>query len=338
NHHRRPTYPLANTSRKKPRRWPLVLRFYKGAIHSAILLPVLLHSLFTVLVVYVDGRLGPNQKIGLPSSIIPSLSIVVGLMLVFRNQTSYDRFWTGRQLLTDCCASVRNLVRSFLTNCSAPPPSHNPNPTPNTPSTPDSSIANLKSSTTAAERADTETAVRLLLAMLYAIKHVLRAEYSTSTHPDLSPLLPPTMTTHEDRGLGLPLQLSLHLEAYIRRAYTRGWVHGPQASQLSVQLNSLMTCYGRMEAIRTTPIPVAHLIHTKQVLALYAGVLPFSLVDEFGWWSVPIVALIAFTLYGIDGIGSQLEDPFGYDRNDIRMDGILEDAKTEVLVLLEEWR
>ena len=45
-----------------------------------------------------------------------------------------------------------------------------------------------------------------------------------------------------------------------------------------------------------------------------------------------------FTLYGIDGIGSQLEDPFGYDRNDIRMDAIVEDIRSEIMVLLEEWR
>lgn len=43
------------------------------------------------------------------------------------------------------------------------------------------------------------------------------------------------------------------------------------------------------------------------------------------WWAVPIVVLVMFTLYGIDGIGNQLEDPFGYDRNDIKMDAIVEE-------------
>ena len=56
------------------------------------------------------------------------------------------------------------------------------------------------------------------------------------------------------------------------------------------------------------------------------------------WWAVPIVILVMFTLYGIDGIGSQLEDPFGFDRNDIRMDAIVEDIRIEIMVLLDEWR
>ena len=57
-----------------------------------------------------------------------------------------------------------------------------------------------------------------------------------------------------------------------------------------------------------------------------------------GWWAVPVVTLVIFTLYGIDGIGSQLEDPFGYDRNDIKMDAIVEDIRLEISVLLEEWK
>lgn len=56
------------------------------------------------------------------------------------------------------------------------------------------------------------------------------------------------------------------------------------------------------------------------------------------WWAVPIVVLVTFTLYGIDGIASQLEDPFGFDRNDIRMDSIVEDIREEIAVMIEEWK
>ena len=93
-HARTPTgsnFPLYHSHRKKPRRWPLVLRFIKGAIHVDITIPVVLHASFAAVIAYIDVI--REDHIGLPSSIIPSLSIVVGLMLVFRNQTSYDRFW-----------------------------------------------------------------------------------------------------------------------------------------------------------------------------------------------------------------------------------------------------
>lgn len=79
-------------------------------------------------------------------------------------------------------------------------------------------------------------------------------------------------------------------------------------------------------------------IHQKQVLALFGMILPFALVSQVAWWAVPIVVLVTFTLYGIDGIASQLEDPFGHDKNDIRMDSIVEDIREEIAVMVEEWK
>lgn len=284
--------------------------------------------MWTALIVFID-KYSPLVTLHLPASITSSLSIVVGLLLVFRNQRSYYRFWSGTEHLTTINACVRNLARSFLTCC----------------------YAAGKPEASASEFAETEDAVRVLLAIVYAVKNTLRFEWGTSVgapdleegsgmlRPELKALLPSNChRALEYEGLGMPLQLSIAVEAYIKRAHDRGWVHSPQASQLSVQLNTLVAAYSALETIRLTPIPVAYLIHTQQVLALFGCVLPFAFVDEFGWWSIPMVALVNFTLYGIEGIAGQLEDPFGYDRNDIKMDDIVEDVRVEIEVLLQEWR
>ncbi|KAL8816347.1 MAG: hypothetical protein Q9223_004630, partial [Gallowayella weberi] len=255
---------------------------------------VFLHTVFAVLIVALDHNV---QDLGLPASIIPSLSIVVGLMLVFRNQTSYNRFWDGRNHLTVIITSIRNLTRSFLANSH-----HHP----------------------LADRLETDRIIRILIAILYATKNHLRAgwgaEYipgpdmTTAVTPmmdECADLLPKGLYGCDDRGLGLVLQLTVFVEQYIKKGTDRGWFHAPQASQMQVQLNGLVDAYGRMETIRLTPIPIAHLIHQKQVLALFGGVLPFALVDKMDYWAIPVVSLVMFTLYGIDGIGSQLEDPFG---------------------------
>ncbi|KAF2104898.1 UPF0187-domain-containing protein [Rhizodiscina lignyota] len=437
----RPTFPLSHSTRKKPRRWPLVLRVWKGSIHWEILPAVLLHAAFTTLIVWLEEH--RNAHLSLPGTIVPSLSIVVGLMLVFRNGTSYDRFWAGRNHLTTIVTSVRNLSRTFLV-CSAP----------------FACGEDEDEHEHEVERQDTETTVRILIAILYAVKHNLRAEWRSHSPPppsrastitsnpgggtprhhsrnpsggvkrpklfrnesgmsifhgaglpqsfytdeentsspkltnfnpfrrgDQTPrspgddlrrsallhhadsglgnmsssastlfnintsipqaqrpyryggLLPEGLGDFEDRGLSLPIQLSVLVESYIHRQVRRGRLTPPQAaSQLGPQLNTLVDAFARMETIRTTPLPVAHLIHTKQVLTLYLIVLPFTMVADMSWWAIPIVALVAFTLYGIEGIGRQLEDPFGYDRNDIKLDGIVEDARVEGMVLLGEWR
>ncbi|KAI9667437.1 MAG: hypothetical protein M1821_000252 [Bathelium mastoideum] len=352
------TYPLSYSSRHKPRRWPLVLRFVKGAIHGEIVIPVVLHSAWAALIVYLNNV--TDGDFALPNGIIPSLSIVVGLMLVFRNQTSYDRFWTGRQQLTAIITGVRNLTRSFL--LSSYPPDR---------------------AATTVERAETDHAVCSLIAMLYAVKNHLRAEWGSSFStfhsqdssaeeirsvrtatrhtfsnflsnairapaPPISPslALPPSYTTiltpHFThllrRGLSLPLSLTLTLERHINYMQRHLGLAPPIASSLSGQVSALTASFSAMETIRLTPLPVAHLIHTKQVLALYCCVIPLGLVADMNYWAIPVALVVCFTLYGIEGIGRQLEDPFGRDRNDIRMDDIVEDVRVEVEVMLDEWR
>ncbi|KAK2748120.1 hypothetical protein FQN57_001244 [Myotisia sp. PD_48] len=336
-HFRRATHPFRKSHRTKPRRWPLVLRFIKGAIHGAILIPVLCHALFTVLVVCLDKYV--YDSLGLPPTIIPSLSIVVGLILVFRNQTSYNRFWDGRNSLNAINGAIRNLTRSILVNS-----------------------INKDGPLSTAEKQDIERTIRIIIAFPYAVKHYVRAEWGTargairstpnlinnmengegiigsSVKQEFISLLPPGFEAHEEDGLGLPLQLTFFMESFLKRGLQRGWYDPPGASQMGNQINAMIDAYGKMETIKLTPIPIAHLIHQKQVLALFGCVLPFAMVDDMGWWAIPIVSLVIFTLYGIEGIGSQLEDPFGYDRNDIKMDAIVEDERVEIEAVLSEWR
>ena len=184
------------------------------------------------------------------------MSIVVGLMLVFRNQTSYNRFWEGRNHLTTIITSVRNLRRSFLTS------SYN--------NRVDTDGSNPKR---AAEHADTESAVKHLLAILFATRNHLRADWGafsdmspqghriafTELSADFEDLRPPGLIGYSHKGLGVTLQFCALVESYIQRGMKRGWWHAPQAGQLTQQVNHIVDAYGKMETIRLTPVPVAHL-------------------------------------------------------------------------------
>jgi putative membrane protein len=113
-----------------------------------------------------------------------------------------------------------------------------------------------------------------LIAILYATKNHLRADWGakiipgtsispntgTSTLiPEYAELLPKSLKRLDDGGVGLPLQLTFLVEQYIKRCFVKGVFHGPQTIQMQVQLNTLTDAYGRMETIRLTGIPVAHL-------------------------------------------------------------------------------
>lgn len=74
-HFRAGTHPFMLSSRKKPRRLPLVFRFIKGAIHGAILIPVFCHAVFTAIVVVLDRHV--FNTVGLPSTIVQKTQLFV---------------------------------------------------------------------------------------------------------------------------------------------------------------------------------------------------------------------------------------------------------------------
>lgn len=183
-------------------------------------------------------------------------------MLVFRNQTSYNRFWDGRNGMASVQTSVRNLVRTITTNSYSA-------------ATGTDASGAARRVLTATEKEDIERTVRILMAIPYAVKNHLRAEWGaafvgTSLHDvvddgsavfnsDYAGLLPVGLQGHEDEGLSLPFQLTFFVDSFIKRGVDRGWFHAPGASQMQAQLNSMMDVYGKMETIKLTPIPVAHL-------------------------------------------------------------------------------
>ncbi|KAF8866910.1 hypothetical protein BDZ45DRAFT_610181 [Acephala macrosclerotiorum] len=362
---RQSTYPLANSSRKKDRRWPLVLRFSKGSIHSAIIFPVFIHSLLTALIVWINQHI--SRDFNLPSTIIPSLSIVVGLMLVFRNQTAFQRFWDGRCQFNVVTTSVRCLARQFLVLVPAPSMQSslpgfytvvsNDSMIPKSMRNSQNILADRgpSSGEVVLSRSDeikTIETVNILIAMLYTIKNHLRAEWGVALSPGTSltengqestsdeykDLLPPGLKGYEHRGLGLTLELATFVEKFINHGVQKTWFHNAASSAMLGELNAIVKAYGNMEVIRLVPIPVAHLIHHKQTLALFCGILPFAMASEMDWWAVPLVAFVSFTLYGIEGIAQTYEDPFGVAKIDINMDDIVEDTRREVDVLLTAWQ
>lgn len=174
-------------------------------------------------------------------------------MLVFRNQTSYNRFWDGRNGIQTINTCIRNLVRTILTN----------------------SYTTARP-LTADEKQDVERTVKFLMALPYAVKNHLRAEWGAAWalgsagheigedgasvfNPVYASLLPVGLQGHEDDGLALPFQLTFFVDSFIKRGVERGWFHAPGASQMQAQLNTLTDAFGKMETIKLTPIPVAHL-------------------------------------------------------------------------------
>ncbi|KAJ3723452.1 Bestrophin, RFP-TM, chloride channel-domain-containing protein [Lentinula guzmanii] len=159
-------FPSLRPKRKHLRKYswlPDVFRI-KGSIIRRIFWPVTTNTLFATIIAYAwhNGR-----RIALTNSIVPLLSVVVGLILVFRNGSSYDRFWEGRKSFATVTSNVRNLSRQIWVNVALPPSDQEDTPSKKgkAPILTASQLHRVKSE-----------ALHLCLAFPFAVKHYLRGE------------------------------------------------------------------------------------------------------------------------------------------------------------------
>lgn len=226
------------------------------------------------------------------ASLIPN--IVLGLLLVFRTNTAYDRFWEGRKAWGKLVNDTRNLARQIWVTVREK---------------------------TERDRAEKIEALHLLVAFAIATKSHLRQE---QIETELEHLLSPDYISKLKNINHPPLRVAFWIGDYLQFQQQRGRIEIHQLIEMQLLLNGLVDCLGACERILKTPMPVAYAIHLKQLILLYCLSLPFQMVGSLEWWTAPVVVLISFTLFGIEAIGIEIENPFGRDPNDLPLDTICE--------------
>lgn len=262
---------------------------YRGSVIPAIFNRVMYCGLFGVFISILHFFKFPVFQ-PILENVIPS--IVLGLLLVFRTNTAYDRFWEGRKCWGSLVNNVRNLARQIW--LSIEEYEHKDR---------DNKILNL----------------RLLVAFAVATKLHLRGE---PVNKELEELMSSykyfTLKTMHNP----PLEIAFWIGDYLQYQYKCDRLNIYQLTAMQELLGKMVNDLGGCERILKTPIPLAYAIHLKQLLLIYCLLLPFQLVNNLGWWTGAIVALVSFTLLGIEEIGIQIENPFGYDSNDLPLDAI----------------
>ena len=272
---------------KRP--WFKVAFQFQGSIIFFILPRVMLCAGFGLLISVMYFFKLP---VSLPilSSIVPS--IVLGLLLVFRTNTAYDRFWEGRRCWGTLIIAVRNLARQIWVSISDREPDD---------------LANKKST------------LRLLVAFAIAMKLHLRQEPISS---EIEPYVLPQQYENLKKMNNPPLEIAFWIGDYLTIQYEENNLDVYRLTAMNQLVNNMIEALSGCERILRTPIPLAYAIHLKQLLLLYCLALPFQMVKELTWGTGPVVALISFALFGIEEIGIEIENPFGHDANDLPLDNI----------------
>jgi putative membrane protein len=325
---------------------------------------------------------------------------------MFRNGTSYDRYYEGRKSFGSITSQARNLVRLIWVQVALPPSDDTTGKTPSTDITP-LQLRRRKSD-----------ALKLVLSFVYAVKHYLREEDgldwddyagvipesflrsqsrrqsrrssvsmgynavsehgsnavdSRSASPGLSrsastdgsatpaatkrvrvkrssdnvpttrsPLIEHSAVDFQAyNNVSMPFPLVIaHEIARMLFAFRRDGLLetvGPAGvNTMNTTVSNLVDQLTNVERIANTPIPKSYGIHLKQCVTLYLFSLPFTMVNELGWATVPIVTIVSFTFMGIEGIAEQIEMPFGLDESDLPLDRYCSDLKEEINYIIEK--
>ena len=279
-----------------PHRWLDHFFDIRGSLVKEIGLRVGLCTLWAVVVVVFHYNVMQVNTSVLLHSLV---GVALGLLLVFRTNASYDRFWEGRKLWGGIVNETRNVGsrRQRLPGRRAGP----------------SRQAHLLDRYFSLGR-DEHAARGVELRSRSEPTDCRRTELDRAsaasgfaccaTHESVSP------ASAEARLITDVIQVSL-----------------------DANVQALMDYVGGCERIRKTPLPFAYVVHLRRALVIYCFTLPFALVETFGWFTILDVLFVAYTFFGIEEIGVEIEGPFGDDANDLPMQSFCETIHNNVYAL-----
>lgn len=134
----------------------------------------------------------------------------------------------------------------------------------------------------------------------------------------------------------LPDQVLQQLGARFSGLAERGVLSEWRYTQLETRLVGLSQVQAACERIKSTPLPFPYTLLLHRTIYLFCILLPFAMAEPLGWLTPVFTAIVSYTFFGLDEIGDDLEDPFGFDENDLPCNAIVRTLEREILAALGE--
>lgn len=222
------------------------------------------------------------------------LGIVLGLFLVFRTNSAYDRWWEGRKLWGGLVNSTRNYamkLNAYLGD----------------------DLENKKWFS------------QMIPNFVIATKEHLRQGVQMS-ELDLSEKDEARIAAAAHK----PNAIASMLYSRVNSLMQQGKLSAEQFFLLDKEMKDFIDIMGACERIKYTPIPYSYSMFIKKFIFIYIVTLPFGFVTTFEYVTIPTVLLITFVLLSVELIGEEIEDPFGRDINDLPTDDLSKKIKINV--------
>jgi putative membrane protein len=221
------------------------------------------------------------------------LGFVLSMLLVFRTNTAYDRWWEGRKLW----GSLTNTSRNLSIKLDA-----------------------ILDKNNEQDRAFFAKSIGLFahLLKLHLASEDTRKMISANEYKEIS---------ISNKTKHTPLACVNTIYERLFRLTRDGKLTESEMRIIDLELRNFMDVSGGCERIKNTPIPFSYSLFIKKFIFFYIMTLPIGYCLSIGYWSIPLVVFVFYIIASLEVIAEEIEDPFNFDSNDIPTDVISENIE-----------
>ncbi len=276
---------------------------YRGSIIPRIIRKIFAIIVLSVAVVTLE-KYCPGMVDALPLTPFTLMGLTLSIFLSFRNNACYDRWWEARKQWGALILEMRSFAREV--ECMLPEPED----------------ALLR---------------RQLLRGAIGFSHALCARLRGNDERAVAvPWVDdPACALPEHRSNVTDAVLS-HMGRLMAQAYRDGKISDILYQTLEARLCAFSGIQAACERIRNTPVPFAYTLLLHRTAFLFCILLPFGLAGTLGWGTPLIAAAVAYTFFGLDALGDELEEPFGVCDNDLPLNAMVRTIEIDLTQVLSE--
>ncbi len=270
-----------------PKNWfSSILAFRRSDTFLIIWKEMIYIFLFTLALTYFELRMEMNvDRWGKLLAVYSLIGFVLSLLLVFRTNTAYDRWWEGRKKWGEMVNNTRNLATKIAVMIDDKP--------------------------------TRDYFARMIGNYAYAVKEHLREGVKFE---ELELTDEERITLENASHIPNIIDKWLYCKLYVLKQ--EGKISEQDFIVIDINLKALADILGACERIRNTPIPYSYSIFLKKFIFIYVTTIPLALVGDFGYYSSIIAVFIFYVLVSMEILAEEIEDPFGLDDNDLPTDDL----------------
>ncbi len=287
-----------------PKNWRrFIFDFHKSDTFIKLLPLIFVVAAYAWFIAYLEIRyfkLSDSSYIKNLTLLHNLLGFVISLLLVFRTNTAYDRWWEGRKqwgALVNCSRNLAAKLNGIL---------------------PGDDQKNRSFFIGIIPRFAMELRIHLQ-------SEATRFSLDEKPHPEIPDF---------DRRKHVPNQVSSLIISKIMQLNRQNLVTNDQLIILNPEITAFLDICGACERIKNTPIPFSYTAFIKRFILIYILTLPMGFVFNLGFLVVPVVVFVFYVLASLELIAEEIEEPFGKDANDLPMERMGETIKKNVEELL----